>query len=286
MGEFSRFFLNVDLAVFFSGAAAVGTITLSLLALFQTKAARQAAEASQEMVEKNRRMVEINSATLEEMKVGREAQERPFVTIELDYAHAPMLYVLIRNSGRGPAKDVEFNFSPKLETPEKARPRGGDEYLSSETLPILTEGIGILPPGARISLWWGPAELIIGRFYDEGLQRNGIRVKIFYESLDGQLYEELTSLNPAYMEPAIYSQPPSVGKSVDEFAEPLAKAAKKLSKAIEDSGVLRIQTATEKRIEEKARWQNMVQLSDMARQEMEQQQDETSRRQEHDEPPS
>lgn len=233
------------------------------------------------MVEENQRMVEVNRQTLEEMKAGREAQERPFVVIEIDYEHPPMLYVLIRNLGRGPALSVTFTFLPELVTPEAAMPHGSDglEGLSSHWLPMFTKGIDLLPQGARISLWWGAEHFIVKHFYEENLERSGIQVKIFYESLDGTRYSEEANLNPTGMEPALMFQPPSLSRLVN----PVVEAAKKIDKAIDMHGYLKVKTATERKFEEKAMWESTMQQAKWTRRQIEEQQRERTQRPEEDE---
>lgn len=278
-----------------TGITALSTLVLAIATAFLAKKTSETSEANRQMVEanrdmvnvnnamldENRRMVEINSATLEEIKTGREAQERPFVAVELDYEQYPMLYVLIRNFGRGPAINVGFNFSPELETPEEAMAHGrnGSLGLSSMELPLFTRGIRFMPPRARISLWWGATDLVIKDFYKRNLQGDGIRVEIFYESIDGQHYEEETYLDPTVMGSALYFQPPSLNKLVD----PVVKAAEKLDKAIEHQGYLKIKTATERRFENKAAQRDIRQQADMNRREIEKQQEEALRRREQDE---
>ena len=239
-----------------TGLTALGTLGLAVVTFYLARTTGAMAEQNKNLVEQNQDMVKINRSTLEEMKKGREAQERPYVAIELDYEQYPMLHVLIRNLGRGPAVKVDFAFYPELETPKDSRSRFGGEYLklSSMELPLFTQGIDLLSPGARISLWWGATDLVVKDLRERGLDRQGIKVEIIYESLGGEEYQEETFLNPAAMGSALYFQPPSLSRLVD----PVVNAAEKLDKAIDEQGYLKIKTATELRFEKEAEQRRMA----------------------------
>lgn len=72
---------------------------------------------TREMSNANRQMVEINSATLEEMRVSREAQERPYIVVELDYVRRHgFVFVVVRNDGVRAARNLSFQFSAPIWT--------------------------------------------------------------------------------------------------------------------------------------------------------------------------
>jgi len=271
----------MDLAILFSAVAACGTVALAVLAFFQTKAAQRAAEASQaateasqKMVDENRRMVEVNRATLEEMQADREERMRPRVRVDIDYDHQPWLYVVVRNLGGGAASSVHFDFRPELVTPASASPVGEGEIPLSQGLPMFTRSIDFLPAGAEILVWWGSAELIVGYFYEQKLERRGINIEIFYHSLDRQhFYEEQCNINPVDMYPALQFHPPSLSRLVN----PVVNAVEKLEKAIDHHGYVKIKTATERNREARKRHEQMAQQAEEYGNEIER------RREEHNE---
>jgi hypothetical protein len=92
----------------------------------------------------------------------------------------------------------------------------------------------------------GFGELIVEEFYKKNLERHGIRVEVFYQSLDGQKhYQERMSLNPAEAWRAMRIRPLHLSRLVN----PVIKAAEKVNKAIDSHGYLKTKTFSERQRE-------------------------------------
>lgn len=248
--------------------SAIATFFLAILTLLYVLATNRMAKGSDEMVremrdgraaqdransetlEENRRLVEVNRQTLEELQAGRLAQQRPLVVVDVDYSEIPMLVLKIRNIGWGAARNVRFWFFSPLMVPEKASPIGEGEIILSD-LPVFSRGIDFLAPGAEIPIRWGGAQFIINDLYDRKLDRSGVRLNIIYETLDGHRYlEENWRINPVDMK-EIVSRPLY---TQEDMVEAVTKAAEKINKAVDIRSRLKIITATEKKQEDEGRW--------------------------------
>lgn len=97
---------------------AIATVALAIATFRLAKESGTMAEANQETVRENRRMVEVNREMVEEMREARIAQERPQVVVDTDHSKPPLVYVVLRNIGKGAAKDITFDFSAPMEIPE------------------------------------------------------------------------------------------------------------------------------------------------------------------------
>ena len=49
-------------------------------------------------------------AQVREMREARVAQERPHVIVDTDHSKPPNVYLVVRNIGKGAAKDISFEF--------------------------------------------------------------------------------------------------------------------------------------------------------------------------------
>lgn len=238
--------------------SAAGTIVLAFLTFRSVRATRGIAQSNEQMVKESRESREAqeraNHETIEELRAEREARERPRVRVDIDYDHRPWLYVVVRNFGGGPATRVRFSFTPELVTPASASPASQGTILLSQRLRMFSRGIDFLPAGAEIPVWWGASELIINHFYEKKMDRHGIRVEIFYQSDDGQNYEERVIINPVDMEEVLRFHPPNLSQLVG----PLTKAAERIEKAIDNQGFVKIKTATERERELRERLDRMT----------------------------
>ena len=82
--------------------SAIGSVTLAILFGVQQRVFS--------------RQVTVNSDTLQEMRESRITQERPQIIVTVEYRHGTLVEVVIRNIGRGGAKDITFDFSAPLES--------------------------------------------------------------------------------------------------------------------------------------------------------------------------
>jgi hypothetical protein len=98
-------------------ALVVGTAVTALGTLALAAATTYLAKKTSDMSDQNRELVNINNATLEEIRTEREERERPRVIVYVDYDHLPLLYLVIRNVGGSAAGRVTFRFVPDLVRP-------------------------------------------------------------------------------------------------------------------------------------------------------------------------
>jgi hypothetical protein len=85
-------------------------------------------------------------ATVKEMRAEHAAGGgRPLITVSEDYANLPNISLIVQNVGQGPAKDISFGFSDRVES--------SDGFVLSE-LPFFAEWLTSLAPGAKIGCYW------------------------------------------------------------------------------------------------------------------------------------
>ncbi len=150
------------------------------------------------IADQNRKMVE-------EVRNEREERERPRVLVYVDYGQLPMLYLVIHNVGGSPAAQVTFTSRPAL---MQVRTEGGE----AEEADLLHEvnskfgpgpGIKVLPPGAKISLWWGRADALAEHYKSSPGGDQPFEGRVRYRSLttegtpsEDERYDDVFSLNP------------------------------------------------------------------------------------------
>lgn len=117
---------------------------------------------------------------------------RPQVVVAVDHTHVPEIYLSVRNFSEAPAKDVEFDFSAPVETPD-------GRTLSD--LAIFEKGVPFLEPRANLSLYWGSLPFLAPLQKKMGLQ-DGIAVTTKYKDLAGESYQTRWTLSPLLFEDA------------------------------------------------------------------------------------
>ncbi len=170
---------TVDLVSIAQIASAVGTVGLTILFGFQLLVFRK--------------QVAVNSNTLREMQESRLAQERPQVIVLAEYRQRRVIEVVVRNIGRGAAKDITFEFSAPLES--SISDQEHPEVIPRNELPYFQEGLNFLAPGAEIGVIWDTHENLLPLLRERGLE-NGITATSRYESLTGDQYETSWVINP------------------------------------------------------------------------------------------
>lgn len=88
--------------------------------------------------------LEISSKILAEMRETRDAQTAPYVFVYFDQMRgedATKIFLVIKNAGRGQARDVRVTFDPELQN---------DHTYSLEHIQQLIKYIPSLPPGGEI----------------------------------------------------------------------------------------------------------------------------------------
>jgi hypothetical protein len=88
--------------------------------------------------------LEISSKILEEMRETRDAQTAPYIFTYFDQMKgkdATKIFLVIKNAGKGLARDVRVTFDPELQN---------DQTYSLKHIKQLTRHIPSLPPGKEI----------------------------------------------------------------------------------------------------------------------------------------
>lgn len=123
-----------------------------------------------------------------EMRETRIAQDRPQVIVDLAFREQ-LAYVVVRNIGRGAARDITFEFSASLEV--------RDDAPVSE-LPLFERGVPYLAPGAELSTLWD-SMITLGDFLEEQGADGAITITSRYKSLAGEPHETEWTINPLRM---------------------------------------------------------------------------------------
>lgn len=260
-----------------SGVTALATLGLAYVTFRLARSTKEMADANRQMVEANREMATINRATLEEIQHEREERERPRVIVYVDYDRLPMLYLVVRNVGSSTASEVSFEFNPHLARPqiehygEDSIRRGKGEFDLIKELNIFSRaqryGLKLLPAGVKISLWWGHAEDIARQFRDKNIAAQRVEVEVFYNSLTNEEYPRLDKhyrenfiLDPVDVwranKPVVSLGPPRLGWIVN----PIIKAAERITRAIDETGHVKIKTTADLNRERAARQQEIQDL--------------------------
>lgn len=174
-----------------------------------------------------------------EIKQARLAQERPQVIVDADYSRRGLVDVVIRNIGKGAAKNITFEFSSPMVS-------SMSEQENSLITPVneyafFKDGIDYLAPGAEIRTVWDGYLRLRPLLITRGLQY-GITITSHYESLSGGRHSSAWTVNPLRM--AMVAEP---GKGVSELVEVAEKFQKDFHRATRDSnGAIRVLTQTKK----------------------------------------
>jgi hypothetical protein len=179
---------EVDLATIAQTVSAIGTVLLAALFGYQVTVFKK--------------QVEVNRGTLEEMREGRTAHERPQVLVTAEYRHDALVEVIISNIGRGDAKNVTFEFSAPMES--SVSYQRDSEVVPLSEMPHFRDGLSYLAPGAEIATVWDHHANLVPLLREMGLQE-GITVTSRYESLTGESYETLWTINPLLIPGGLYA---------------------------------------------------------------------------------
>ncbi len=132
---------------------------------------------------------------VEEMREARIAQERPHVIVDTDHSEPSMVDVVLRNIGKGAAKDITFEFSANMEAPESI---DNPLWVPVNEQPYFSRGLDYLAPGAELRCFWGSMQTLPNLLRERGLQ-DGITITSKYKSLTGEQYETQWTVNPLLM---------------------------------------------------------------------------------------
>jgi ABC-type nickel/cobalt efflux system permease component RcnA len=157
-------------------------------------------------------------AQVRELRDTRIEQQRPHVIVDADHSRPPFVYVVLRNIGQGAARDISFEFSAPMESPESV----DNPFIPPvNEQPYFARGLDYLAPGAEIPCLWG-SMIDLADFLRERGQNDGVIVTSRYGSLDGgQRYETRWTLNPLLMANRISAR----RKGIHEIAEATEEVA-------------------------------------------------------------
>jgi hypothetical protein len=139
----------LEIAVLAIGCA-INLITLIYLHIYTkktysiAKSTRRTAGQAAESAKITEESFKVSTKILDEMRETRDAQIAPYVFAYLDQgndAEATKIYLMIKNAGRGVARNVRVSFDPELQN-------GGTYSLAH--IRQLTNEIPALPPGGEI----------------------------------------------------------------------------------------------------------------------------------------
>ena len=150
-----------------------------------------------------------------EQRAARIAQDSPQILVDVNYSQRTMINIVVRNIGRGAAKDIKFDFSAPVES-------SGGQRISD--LAYFKEGIAFLAPNTEIATVWDSYADAVEVLKEKGL-RNGITVTVKYKDLRGKAYTTRWTINPLILEGSGYAD-------YREF-EDLVRALEKISRDIE-----------------------------------------------------
>lgn len=173
-------------------AGAVGTFAIAIITLAYVLATR---------------------AMVSEMRTAREAQQRPYVVLDLDYPRATICDMIIKNVGNGAAVDLRVTFDPDLEYQKSGR------KLSE--LPIFNETRFIVP-GRELRFFYGS---LTGE--SPPTEEQGIKASLEYRDTEGKVYTDEIIVNP-YLRRQLYF--------IEEktFSD-LVKAVEQVGKGLKDT---------------------------------------------------
>jgi hypothetical protein len=130
-------------------------------------------------------------ATVGEMRAEHAAGGgRPLITVSEDYANLPNISLIVQNVGQGPAKDISFEFSDRVQS--------SDGFVLSE-LPFFAEGLPSLAPGAKIGCYWDTLDNLLP-LIKAGKIASEITVTVRYKDLNLNPLQHNWEVNPRLYE--------------------------------------------------------------------------------------
>jgi len=177
-------------------------------------------------------------AQVREMRQVRREASRPQVLVEADQTNPPHVYVMVRNIGQGPAKNITFEFSDVIEVPGAER--------NPAVVPIneqiyFKDGIPFLAPGAKISTLWGSMINLGDHLRERGLYE-GVTITSRYEALDGESHVSEWRLNPLLMSYRVTTREPGMRQLVDA----VERFAADFNSVVSQTNEIQVSTATER----------------------------------------
>lgn len=154
--------------------------------------------------------------TVQEMKLAREAQERPYVIMDFDLSDPPIINLVLSNIGNGAAKGVKFRFEPDLVA--------SDDRNISKSVLLFRDGIKFFAPGKTISVLFDMSHAYLAA--NKPLTFN---VTISYRNAQGtREYKEFMELDLSMFKGRHYI----IRKGIHDLVKEIEKLNKEISRAI------------------------------------------------------
>jgi hypothetical protein len=160
---------------------------------------------------------------------GREAckarndEDRPQIIVDADYTGRFTTNIVVRNIGRGIAKNITFEFSAPLESTSG--------YDITE-LPYFRNGINFMAPQTDLPAVWDSYHNVVKTLKDKDLTE-GITIVSKYEDRQGERYQTTWTINPLLLEGSGYSEYKGYEDEVQALQDQ-AKALERISKVINE----------------------------------------------------
>lgn len=159
-------------------------------------------------------------AMVREMRTAREAQQRPYVVLDIDFPRGHLCDMIIRNVGNGAAVDLTVSFQPD------------EEYQNSgmklSELPIFKE-TRFLVPGREIRFYY---KNLVGEAPPTDQQ--AIKATLHYRNTRGADYTDEITLNPYLRWQLYYLEEKTFNDLVKEL-EQVNRSLKRLDQSTRDA---------------------------------------------------
>jgi hypothetical protein len=154
---------------------------------------------------------------------ARDDQDRPQIIVDADYTGRFTTNIVVRNIGRGMAKNITFEFSAPIQTTSGA---------DITELPYLKHGLNFMAPQTDIAAVWDSYQNVVQNLRDKGLTE-GITITAKYEDRNGESYETEWTINPLLLEGSGYFDYKGYEDQVQAI-EDQARALEKISENIKE----------------------------------------------------
>ena len=94
-----------------------------------------------QMASSTRKAAEATELSVQEMKEMRDEETAPHVIVYFELPPEKLIYLVVKNLGKGTAMDVKLHFDPPLATTGQ---------ISINDMPMIKEGIASMPPGYEL----------------------------------------------------------------------------------------------------------------------------------------
>ena len=157
-----------------------------------------------------------------EARKARNDEDRPQIIVDADYTGRFTTNIVVRNIGRGMARNITFEFSAPIESTQ-----GWD----ITQLPYFKHGINFMAPQTDLPAVWDSYQNVVQNLRAKGLT-NVITITSYYEDRQGERYETEWTINPLLLEGSGYSDYKGYEDEVQAL-EDQARALEKQARVLE-----------------------------------------------------